>query len=185
MSIDDGAWLVVIDPQAIFASSDSDWGSPFFSAATPRIRELAHAFGPERTIVTRWLPTADRTSSWGAYFRAWPFADQPATDPLFALVPEAEGLSARPTLDLPTFGKYGPELEAITGAAPRLVLAGVSTDCCVVSTALAAADAGARVTIAVDACAASTAENGAAALAVMSLYPPQVSLADTATILGA
>ncbi|MFK4791367.1 cysteine hydrolase family protein [Microbacterium sp. ZW T5_56] len=185
MSVADDAWLVVIDPQAIFASVDSEWGSPFFAAAMPHIRALAEAFGPDRTIVTRWVPTADRASSWGAYFQAWPFADQPATDPLFALVPEAEGLTSLPTLDLPTFGKYGAELEAITGPAPHLVLAGVSTDCCVVSTALAVADAGAWATIAVDACAPSTTENGAAALAVMALYPPQLTLADTATILGA
>lgn len=46
------AWLVVIDPQAIFASPDSAWGSPFFSDAMPRIRSLANAFG-ERIIVTR------------------------------------------------------------------------------------------------------------------------------------
>lgn len=63
------------------------------------------------------------------------------------------------------------------------MLTGVSTDCCVVSTALAAADAGARVTIAADACAGSTAENHAAALTVMGLYPPQLTVSDTATAL--
>lgn len=177
-------WLVVVDPQTIFASPNSAWGSPFFAEAMPRIRELADAFG-ENVLVTRWMPTADRTTSWGEYFAAWPFADRPPTDPLFDLVPEAVGLSPHPTLDLPTFGKWGPELEAIIGRGARVALAGVSTDCCVLSTALAAADAGARVTVTADACAGSTAENHAAALHVMGLYPPQITVADTAAVLAA
>lgn len=176
-------WLVVIDPQAIFAAPDSAWGSPFFGEAMPRIRALADAFG-DRVLVTRWMPTADRSTSWGDYFAAWPFADQPPSDPLFALVPEAAGLSPHPSIDLPTFGKWGPELEAVVGRGGHLVLAGVSTDCCVISTALAAADAGAHVTIAADACAGSSAENHAAALQVMGLYPPQIIVSDTATVLG-
>ncbi|MEV4775839.1 cysteine hydrolase family protein [Microbacterium sp. LWH12-1.2] len=178
-----GPWLVVIDPQAIFASADSAWGSPFFADAMPRIRALAAAFG-DRVIITRWMPTADRSTSWGAYFAAWPFADQPPSDPLYELVAEARDLSIRPTLDLPTFGKWGPELEAIVGRGAHVVLAGVSTDCCVVSTALAAADAGAHITIAADACAGSTAENHAAAIQVMGLYPPQITVSDTASVLA-
>lgn len=177
-------WLVVIDPQTIFASPDSAWGSPFFAEAMPRIRSLAESFG-DRVVVTRWMPTADRSTSWGAYFAAWPFADQPPTDPLFDLVPDAIGLSRHPTLDLPTFGKWGPELEAVVGRGAHVVLAGVSTDCCVISTALAAADAGAHVTVAADACAGSTAENHAAALHVMGLYPPQITVSDTAAVLAA
>jgi len=177
-------WLVVVDPQNIFASAESPWGSPFFAEALPRIRSLADAFG-DRVIVTRWMPTADRTTSWGEYFAAWPFADQPPTDPLYDLVPGAVGLSPLPTLDLPTFGKWGPALEEIVGRGARVVLTGVSTDCCVISTALAAADAGARVTVAADACAGSTAENHAAALHVMGLYPPQLTVSDTEAVLAA
>lgn len=176
-------WLIVIDPQNIFASPESEWGSPFFEEAMQNIARLADRFG-ERVLVTRWMPTADRSTSWGDYFATWPFADQPPTDPLFDLVPAARGLSPLPTLDLPTFGKWGGELETIVGRGAHVVLAGVSTDCCVLSTALAGADAGARLTVATDACAGSTAENHAAALRVMSLYPPQITLATTAEILG-
>jgi len=183
-SVTTAPWLVVIDPQAIFASSDSAWGSPFFAEAMPRIHALAATFG-ERVLVTRWMPTADRSTSWGDYFAAWPFADQPADDPLFDLVPEAAALSPRPTIDLPTFGKWGPQLESVVGHGARVVLAGVATDCCVISTALAAADAGAHVTIAADACAGSTAENHAAALQVMGLYPPQITISDSSAILDA
>ncbi|GAA5153704.1 isochorismatase family protein [Microbacterium pseudoresistens] len=178
----DADWLVVVDPQNIFAAPDSEWGSPFFAEAMPRIASLAAAFG-DNVLVTRWLPTADRSTSWGEYFAAWPFADKPATDPLFDLVPEARALSPHPTLDLPTFGKWGAGLERIVGDA-EVVLAGVSTDCCVISTALAGADAGARITVASDACAGSTAENHAAALHIMGLYPPQLTLKTTAEVLA-
>ncbi len=169
-------WLVVIDPQAIFASPDSAWGSPFFADAFANIVRLAKAAG-DRVLVTRWLPTADRSTSWGEYFEAWPFADKPADDPLFELVPEARGLSPHSSLDLPTFGKWGEALERVIGVGTPAVLTGVSTDCCVVSTALAGADAGGRITVASDACAGSSAENHAAALQVMGLYPPQLTVA--------
>lgn len=181
-----GPWLVVIDPQNIFAAPDSAWGSPMFPAAFANIRRLADV-AADRVLVTRWLPTADRRTSWGDYFAAWPFADKPADDPLYDLVPAARTLSPHPTLDLPTFGKWDAidrflSLSKDIGSAP-VVLAGVSTDCCVISTALAAADAGARVTIAADACAGSTPENHEAAIQVMGLYPPQLTVSDTTSAL--
>ncbi|MCL6424309.1 cysteine hydrolase [Brachybacterium sp. JHP9] len=180
-------WLVVIDPQRIFADPASDWASPFFGEAMERIAALAAHVGPERTIVTRWLPTADRATAWGDYFRAWPFADVPASDPLYDLVPAAEGLTAHPLVEEPTFGKWGPALAAAVGAAPGetvdLILTGVSTDCCVIATALAAADAGMRIRVAQDACAPSTSTDGAAAMQVMGLFAPQISIVQTAEIL--
>lgn len=181
--------LLVVDAQRIFADPASDWASPVWEEAWARIRRLAAHVGPERTLLTRWLPTADRGTAWGDYFRAWPFADVPAEDPLYALVDGAAELSAHPTLDAPTFGKWGPELVERLGsdAATRepLWVVGVSTDCCVLSTVLAAADAGAHLTVVTDACAASTSENGAAAVHVMGLYGPQVTLATTDELLAA
>lgn len=173
--------LVVIDPQAIFADPGSDWASPVFAEAFARIREIAPLFD-DRITVTRWLPTADRSTAWGDYFRQWPFADVGADDPLYALVDGAAELSAQPPVDAPTFGKWGAELAARTGTDAHLVLTGVSTDCCVISTALAAADAGMQVSVVTDACAASSAENGRAALHVMGLYAPQIELASTAGV---
>ncbi|MCS6711920.1 isochorismatase family protein [Brachybacterium sp. EF45031] len=176
-------WLLVIDPQRIFADPASDWASPFWAEAEPHIRDLAEAVGPERTILTRWLPTADRSTSWGDYFAAWPFADVPAADPLYALLPGMAELSSRAPVDEPTFGKWHASLREIVGPAPHLIVTGVSTDCCVITTVLAAADAGARVLVPVDACAASTAANGAAAVHTMGLFPPQVEITDTAAVL--
>jgi len=182
LSLSKAPWLVVIDPQNIFAAPDSAWGSPMLPAAFANIRRLAAA-AAGRVLVTRWLPTADRSTAWGDYFAAWPFADKPADDRLYDLVPEAQDLSPHPALDRPTFGKWDAIEQflrrAEEGGSAPVVLAGVSTDCCVISTALAAADAGAHVTIAADACAGSTPDNHDAAVTVMSLYPPQLTITST------
>ena len=153
-------------------------------AFVEEIRELAAHVGPERTLVSRWLPTADRTTSWGEYFRAWPFADVPATDPLYDLVDGAAELTAHPTIDEPTFGKWTAGLRRVIGEQPRFALAGVATDCCVISTALPAADEGATVVVAADACAGSTQDNHEAALQVMALYSPQIEVATSAAVLS-
>ncbi|MET1134037.1 MAG: isochorismatase family protein [Aeromicrobium sp.] len=167
-------WLVVIDPQRVFAAPDSPWGSPMFAAIVEPVRELA---ARHRTIVTRWVPAvgAERVGGWNAYFEAWPFADRPPEDALFDLVPEVADLAEGGTVDATTFGKW-PALESVTGPAPELLLAGVSTDCCVISTALAAADAGASITVVANACAGSTPENHTKALDVMALYGPQITV---------
>lgn len=176
-------WLVVVDPQRIFADPASDWGSPMWAEALANIRQLLARF-EGRTVITRWVPPfgEERTGSWLEYMRAWPFADRAPDDPHFDVVEELRDL---PVLEVsaPTFGKWE-VLEPIVGRTPSLVLTGVSTDCCVVSTALPAADAGATITLVSDACAGSTPENHAAALQVMGLYPPQITLATTEQVLA-
>lgn len=176
-------WLLVIDPQRIFADPASQWCAPGFAQIVDPVHRLAEHYG-DRTLVTRWLPGTDRRGSWRAYFDRWTFADVPDTDPLFELVPQARDLTRRPTLDVSTFGKYSPALTAVTGEHPSLVLTGVATDCCVISTALAAADAGATVTVVSDACAGSSEDNHAAALQVMGLYAPQIEVVTTPELLA-
>ena len=64
----DDAWLVVVDPQRIFADPTSEWGSPMFDDALAPIKSLRSSFGAGRTIVTRWVPGSERPGSWGPYF---------------------------------------------------------------------------------------------------------------------
>lgn len=170
------SWLVVIDHQNVFADPSSQWAAPEFDATVDVVADLAREHG-DRVVLTRWVPAtgADRTGSWQDYLRAWPFADVDPTDPMYELVPTARHLSPH-VVTRPTFGKWGAELEAITGPAPDLTLVGVATDCCVLSTALAAADAGARVRVVAAGCAGSTTENHDRALAAMSLYGPQITI---------
>ena len=171
---DDG-WLVVIDPQAVFASPDaSPWGSPMWAAAVPRIVQLARAHGPERTIVTRFVADPGLGGSWAAYYEDWPFALVPDDDPLYAVVPELEGVADH-VVTAGTFGKWS-VLEPILGAGASVVLAGVATECCVLSTALPMADAGVTVEVAAAACAGATVADHERALASMEYYAPQITV---------
>jgi len=167
-------WLVIIDPQAVFADpATSPWGSPLWAQTVPRIVDLADAYGPERTIITRFVADPDLGGSWGPYYDEWPFALVPDDDELYAVVPELVG-RADHVVTAPTFGKWTAELRAIVGAQPQLTLAGVSTDCCVIATALPAADDGATIRVVADACAGSTSENHDRAIGAMALFGPQI-----------
>lgn len=166
-------WLVVVDPQVVFADPGaSPWGSPMFGAAVGEMVALAHRFGPERTVVTRFVADPGLGGSWEPYYREWPFALVPDGDPLYAVVPELEGLAGH-VVTAGTFGKW-PVLSGLVAPGDRVTLAGVATDCCVISTALPMADAGVRVEVAARACAGSTPENHERALAAMALFAPQI-----------
>jgi nicotinamidase-related amidase len=171
----DGGWLVVVDPQAVFADpATSPWGSAMWAETVPRIAALAAAYGPARTVVTRFVADPALGGSWARYYEDWPFAVVPGDDPLYAVVPELAGMADH-VLTAGTFGKW-PLLRQVVGDDAHVTLTGVSTDCCVLSTALPAADAGATVRVVTSGCAGSTLENHARALAAMALYAPQITL---------
>jgi nicotinamidase-related amidase len=179
------AALVVIDMQDVFARPPSPWASPDYPAALAGTRRLLPAFAG-RTVLTRYIAPAVPDGAWRAYFDQWPFALVPADDPLYEIADLADVAAAgAPVVTRTTFGKWGPELEVATRGAGELVLAGVATDCCVISTALAAADAGRRVLVVADACAGSTPENHERALEVMRLYAPLIEVTTTAEVLAA
>lgn len=168
-------WLVVIDAQVIFADPSSQWMAPRFAETVEPIRDLVAEHGG-RSIVTRWVPPVTKQGSWVPYFETYPFADEAPDHPLFDLVPDVAALGVEHMVSEPTFGKWGPSLAAVTGEHAHLVLAGVATDCCVLSTALAAADAGCTVEVVAAACAGSSDEAHERALAAMELYAPQITV---------
>ncbi|MEO7068980.1 MAG: cysteine hydrolase [Nostocoides sp.] len=176
MPASDG-WLVIIDAQAIFASpATSPWGSPLWDGVVPSIVALAKTVDPSRVVLTRFVADPALGGSWGPYYGDWPFALVPDTNPLYAVVPDLAAYD-RHVVTAPTFGKWNADLRAIVGDQPHLTLAGVATDCCVIATALPAADAGATVTVVADACAGSTPENHAQAIGAMALFGPQITIA--------
>lgn len=182
-----GAWLVVIDMQRVF-TADSPWAAPRFAGASAAIERLLPRFRG-RTVLTRFVAPAQPTGAWVPYYRDWPFALVPDEDDLYALTETFAALAAGdlpaaravPVVTEPTFGKWGTSLQAVTGtgADTHLVLTGVSTDCCVLSTALAAADTGVRVTVVADACAGASDVDHTRALDAMRLYAPLITVVDT------
>ena len=174
-------WFVGIDLQRVFGDPTSPWRAPRYAAAASSARRLAEAYAG-RTVLTRFVAPTDPQGAWGPYYGEFPWALVGDADPLYALTDEVSVLPAT-VVTAPTFGKWD-VLRPVVGEHPHLVVAGVATDCCVISTVLAAADAGASVTVVTDACAGSTDDNHAKALDLMALYGPLVHLATTDEVLA-
>lgn len=170
-------WLVVIDMQRVFAAG-TPWASPDYATAAAGVERLRPAFG-ERVVFTRYVAPAEPQGAWVGYFARWPFALVPEDDPMYelALDPGDHQVVTRPT-----FGKWGAELATATAGSAELVLAGVSTDCCVLSTALAAADAGVHVRVVADACAAASPADHQRSLDAMAFYAPLVEITTVAEL---
>ncbi|MCO5294644.1 MAG: cysteine hydrolase [Homoserinimonas sp.] len=173
-------WLVVIDMQAIFRDKSSGWSTPGFDSITPNIQRLIDSFG-EKVVFTRFIAPEKPTGAWVPYYEIWPFALD--AGPLNDMAP-AFDTSGHPVVDLPTFGKWGPELDAAIQGSREIVLVGVSTDCCVISTALPAADAGVHVVVASDACAGVSPEDHQRALDTMAMYGPLIEISTAEEVLA-
>ncbi|MFI2206402.1 cysteine hydrolase family protein [Streptomyces sp. NPDC020192] len=172
--------LAVIDMQRVFADPASPWAAPRYADAAAGVRSLLPAFAG-RVTFTRFLAPERPTGAWRAYYDRWPFALQPPDAELWDL--DDEFTHEPDVLDATTFGKWTPELAARLRPDDRLVLAGVSTDCCVLSTALAAADAGTEVVVVADACAGADDDSHLRALQVMDLYRPLIRVTTVADLL--
>jgi nicotinamidase-related amidase len=175
--------LVVIDMQVIFGRASSPWFTPGYPAVERAVARLVDGFG-ERVIFTRFVAPDNPVGAWVPYYELWPFALVPESDELYDLTPGmlAEG---RAVVTETTFGKWGDDLAAALGDSTDIVLVGVSTDCCVLSTALAAADAGIRVRVVQDACAGLSEADHQRALDAMALYGPLIEIVDSASMLAA
>jgi nicotinamidase-related amidase len=166
--------LVVIDMQHLFRDPDSPWATPGFDEIVPLIERLVGAFG-DRVAFTRFIVPQHPGGSWVPYFDLWSEVTKPERRSWVELV--EPWASRRPrTLDRESFSKWGPELRAAAGDGGTLVLCGVATDCCVLATALPAADHGMFVRIVADACRGATPEAHERALEIANGFAPQIVL---------
>ena len=174
---DRDALLVVVDMQRVFAEPASPWCVPAFSTLEAPIARLLRTFA-ERACFTRFMPSPEPEGSWRAYYQEWAFALEPQTQRAFELAPPWSEYD-QPVIDKPTFSAYGSELRALIGrlGASAIVLCGVSTECCVLATGLAAVDDGISVRIVRDACAAADQATHDAALQVaLAGFAPMIAL---------
>lgn len=184
----DKPWFAIIDMQNIFSHPGQWWGCPKFASIIEPIQALAAFFG-EQTLLTRFVAGTDHRGSWVPYYQEFPFANVPDTSPRYEIVDPLRNLiTADNVVTRTTFNKWGDAeggLRAKTGPTPVLFLAGVATDCCVLSTAIAAAEAGAFVSVILDACAGSSDAGQEAAKQIFAGYAPLIQIADTRAVLDA
>ena len=177
----DRAVLVAIDMQAVFRPG-SPWGAPEYARASAGIERLLPGFGDD-VVFTRFVAPSAPEGAWIPYYAQWPFALVPDDDPLYALTAPFDAL-ARRIETRPTFGKWDAGLATAMDGSREMVLTGVSTDCCVISTALAAADAGIHVRVVADACAGASVDDHRRALDAMALYAPLIEVTSVDEVLG-
>ncbi|MFF1574573.1 cysteine hydrolase family protein [Leifsonia sp. NPDC058292] len=175
-------YLVVIDMQNVFGDPESDWFTPGFAAAARTIERMLPSFAG-RVICSRFVAPEHPEGAWKPYYEQWPFALVPADDPLYDLVAAVDA-PGRVVVTETTFGKWGEALRAALGGCTEVVLVGVSTDCCVLSTALPAADAGVHVRVVADGCAGLSEADHQRALDAMALYAPLIEITDSQTVLA-
>ncbi|HEY5223427.1 MAG TPA: cysteine hydrolase [Microbacteriaceae bacterium] len=175
-------WLVAIDMQRIFADPASAWASPDYGKASGGVRRLLPHFA-DRVVFTRFIAPEHPIGAWVPYYEDWPFALVPADDPLYDVMGEFD-TSGRAVVSRTTFGKWGDELATAMRGSTEMVLAGVSTDCCVLSTALGAADAGVHVRVVSDACAGVSPADHQRALDAMALYGPLIEIVTADRVLA-
>ena len=166
--------LVVVDMQELFRDPTSPWLIPRFDELVGPIGRLVAAFGG-RVAYTRFEVPDVPLGSWGPYYETFASVTDPANAAWFELA-EPYRHGARHVIGRPVFDAWGARMRALAGEPPTIVLCGVATDCCVISTALPAADAGAFVRVVGDACRGSSDASHAAAIRVLSGYAPQIAI---------
>lgn len=168
-----GPLFVVVDMQELFRDAASPWLVPGFDELTDPIGCLVRAFG-ERVVHTRFALPAAIEGSWRPYYETFDAVTRPENAGWFELAGPYRSW-AGDVVERSTFNAWG-ELRGIAGDPPTIVLCGVATDCCVISTALPAADAGASVRVVDDACRGSSVRAHEAAISVLAGYAPQIAI---------
>lgn len=171
-------WLFLIDLQPAFSDPASPWATPGMDVLYARLRPLRQRFG-ERVLFSRFVPPADPAGSWAPYYRDWPFAlnADPAIWELDAAWRGGREVATH------MFSKWTSDARAILSGADEIVVGGVTTDCCVLNTVMAAMDGGAHVRLLSDGCAASTQDIHDQAVQLMALRAPQIRVSTIADVL--
>ena len=183
---------VVIDMQRLF-DEETGWRVPDLAAVLRPIGKLIE-HRPARALYARFITPAsigESKGAWQRYYRQWP---QVIRDRLpvgiFDLVAPLAGQAApHQQFDKEGFSAFsGPAFPGMLRdlGASTLVLSGVETDVCVLSTALEAIERGLRVVIATDAVTSSSPAGHRATLDhVLPRFEPMLDLAPSADIIAA
>lgn len=181
-----------IDMQRLF-SEQTDWHvRDLFSIVPACAALLSHA--TDATLFARFVTpvTADDASgAWQRYYRRWSGVtrDRIAPEFLDVIVDLTRLAPNAPVLDKAGYSAFSnPDFATLLRARDcrTLILSGIETDVCVLSTAFEAVDRGLRVVVAQDAVASGSSDGHRAALDILEQrFDMQVELAGTAEIIEA
>lgn len=181
-----GPRLVVVDMQRLFVEPGGPWHAPDAAILIPTIKTLMGA--AEHTVFTRFVTPQTpemAVGAWQPYYRHWRAVLADALPDGAIDVVALLNVPGATTIDKTTYGAFAPDFAAAVEGAP-LVVCGVETDVCVLSTVLSAVDRGHRVVVATDGVASSDRAGHEAALLIMARrFDQQIEMAPTADILAA
>lgn len=181
---------VVIDIQHLFTDA-TQWQVPGIAAVLRPVKRLVR-HRPDMTAFARFITPArpeEAQGSWQGYYRHWSSVTGENLAPgLLDILPElTQAAPCAPILDKAGYSVFSSAafrpLLATRGIG-TLILSGVETDVCVLSTVMEAVDLGLRVIVARDAVTSGSDEGHRAALDIMKLrFDRQVEIADSAQII--
>jgi nicotinamidase-related amidase len=183
-----GAIHLVVDMQELFRSHP-DWGSASLNAIVPPIQRLLQA-RPENAYFSRFIPPQQMdqaTGAWRRYYQRWHNVTLERMDPDLVNVIKELRPWERGIVDKSGYSALGnPEFRRVASESGDrcLILSGVETDVCVLSTAMEAMDLGLRVIFAIDAVTSSSAKCHELALQIVhERFDEQIELATVEDIL--
>lgn len=181
---------LVVDMQELFRSHP-DWGSSCLTPLVRPIRKLLAA-RPDNACFSRFVPprrSDEAERHWGRYYRRWHRVTMETMAPglveiIHELRPWAKRLIDKPGYSALVNGPFRTAMQAQPGHC--LILSGVETDVCVLSTVMEAMELGLRTIIASDAVASSIAACHDHAMRILEIrYDEQVEIATADEIIAA
>lgn len=180
--------LLFIDFQKIFNEQDKGWHIPNLQKALDNALKVKEYFdwnfnASTQTVSTRYIPPMNITKEWTNYFNnEYPNVPTRGEHALYDLI---ENVPSSYVISVPKFSKWKAIGRSTHINEPNNVyITGVSTDCCVLSTALSAVDSGYKVYIISDACAAPSNQDHLRALEVMKGFKPNLEIITTEELLS-
>ena len=163
--------LLVIDMQNVYTKGQ-EWACEGVEAASASILRLLNSQMPEQVIFTRYLAAEHPEGVWKEYNEMNAAVNTDAW--LNEMMPEfLPWVKTHPVYTKSVYSSFAiPEVRDLAKHASRIVISGVVAECCVLSTALSAIDAGCKVIYLTDAVAGLNATSQKEAENILSYLSP-------------
>ena len=163
--------LLVIDMQNVYTKGQ-EWACEGVEAASASILRLLNSRMPDQVIFTRYLAAEHPEGVWKEYNEMNAAVNADAW--LNEMMPEfLPWVKTHPVYTKSVYSSFAiPEVRDLAKHASRIVISGVVAECCVLSTALSAIDAGCKVIYLTDAVAGLNATSQKEAENILSYLSP-------------